>query len=329
MKTSFLKKYIVLFSIIIITTECRKDEISIPIEIEQLPSEINVEAILYKAPYIYAAGGTFQHGEVYRKHIDSSKWDLILETNRKINDIADYNDHLLFVGDSVFAATYNVTENTWNGPFYYSYFEPWPKTISNFKKIGKYENNSLLISELNQIAGNIYSSADTCRNQYMRMQEDNGLYSITFFAPDSALICGYGQLFAVNVRNWEQNIRNITDEIFTSLTYNEGITLLCSFSGNIYKSSDNGNNWSSSYTPSKQDSRKIKLNEILLGDNTNAYAIGEKGTILFSGNRGDSWTKIKNSCTEKLLSITAVNNYIFIGGSKGTILRMDADLLDN
>lgn len=308
---------------ILATASCNKNEISIPITKEQLPKDINIEAIHFHAPYLYVAGGTYKYGAVFRRHTDSVKWNLILETSRKINDISDFGNSLLFVGDSVFASLYTIETNTFGEPYYYPYFEPYPKTVSNFKKIRQFGSYTITISELYQIAGNIYFSPDTCKIQYMKMQAQNGLFDIAMLDNDSAIICGYGQVFAVSLKDWKQNRRSITDEIFTGIQYQKGTLLLCSFDGNIYKSNNNGVNWSKKFSSPKKIGKRIRLNKLCFANGKKVYSIGENGSILVSEDDGDNWNTVKNSCNEKLLSIATVQNRLYIGGSGGTLLTLD------
>lgn len=315
-------KNIFIFLLILIAFSCSKEQIVMPISVERLPMPVNVESIIYKKPYLYAGGGAYRSGAVYRRHIDSIEWTLVADFPQKINAIIDFGENMLFIGDSLFATIYDQQSEEIREPYHYEYFIPYPKTVSNFKKALTYENGTIFISEFNQIAGNIYYSPDKAENQHIKMQEDNGLFGIAQFHRDSAIICGYGQIFSVNMNDWTQNLRDISGEIFTSIDHKDGQMLVCSFGGDIFSSADNGINWNKQFASGKKRNANVRLNEIAFISNAKALAVGEKGAILISEDNGESWAEIKNSCYEKLLSIATVNNIIYIGGSGGTILSI-------
>lgn len=317
--------YVYIFLLTCMAFSCKKDQISLPITEERLPMSINVETIIYKAPYLYAGGGKYRSGAVFRRNIDSAEWKQVAVFPQKINDIIDYGNEMLFIGDSLFAIRYNVQSNAIETPIHYEYFVPYPKTVSNIKNAMVFDAGTVFISEFNQIGGNIYYSPDKAENQYQKMQASNGLFDIVQFDSDSAIICGYGQIFAVNIRDWKQNQRNISGEIFTSIDHKDGEMLVCTFGGDILRSTDNGINWNKRFTSGKKGNTKVRLNEVAFSGSSKAFAAGEKGALLISDNGGESWSEIKNSCHEKLLSMATVNNIIYIGGSGGTILRLQAN----
>lgn len=318
-----MKHLSILLCIIICTTfACKKDQISLPITEERLPLPINVETIIYRAPYLYAGGGKYRSGAVFRRKIDSADWEIVGEFPQKINEIVDHEDKLIFLGDSILVTKYDIATRETEIPYHYEYFVPYPKTVSNLKRGIVFDNGLVCVSEFNQIAGNIYHSPDNGNSQYVKLQEDNGLYCIKRFCDDSALICGYGQIFALSLRNWNTSMRNISGEIFTSIAVQENQTLVCTFSGDIFRSTDNGISWSKRFESGKNRNRTYRLNEIAYIDEQSAVAAGENGGILMSKDGGNSWSEIKNSCHGKLLSVTAVNNIIYIGGSDGSILQI-------
>lgn len=100
-----------------------------------------------------------------------------------------------------------------------------------------------------------------------------------------------------------------------SVAWVEGsIFIIAGNNGSIYRSTDNGNTWTSVFTQLKSS-----LNTIT-SKNGICAAAGEYGTIIISKDKGGTWTAAKNKTTEPLHAVSIQGNTIRCAGNGGTIV---------
>jgi photosystem II stability/assembly factor-like uncharacterized protein len=82
-----------------------------------------------------------------------------------------------------------------------------------------------------------------------------------------------------------------------------------------WKSTDNGQTWTSNIFPSS-----VTLNDIFVIDQNTAVTVGNGGTIRRTTDAGSSWTTINSGITDDLLSISFVDSFGICVGISQTIL---------
>lgn len=315
-----------LFSLLILFTlsSCKQDTIDLSIKKDALPEAINIQNIHYKSPYIYCVGGRDNYGKIYRKHIDSN-WTELYAAEDKINVIIEEkDDYFVFLGDQLFGTTYDATNQKWSPLQNRDGLLEWKKGSTNLKQGLSIPNKILTIGGRNQQYGNIYFGWGLNEfNIEQSYQGTEALYDITRVSENKLLVCGYGTVIKYYIPEQKGELTDFTGEIFTSIDHYNTKTLMTSFSGIIYLSLDEGDNWFRVRNPDKLKVRKKNLHRIKIIDSQKAIAVGEKGAILYSNDGYETWKEVNYSGNEKLLCIATVEDKIYIGGSDGMILTVE------
>ncbi len=84
----------------------------------------------------------------------------------------------------------------------------------------------------------------------------------------------------------------------------------------------NGTSWASQTVPAEVIGSNALLYDVSAPDSTNAYAVGDSGTILKTTDGGTNWTKLTAPTNQHLRGVAALDaNHVVVVGSGGAIKR--------
>ncbi len=147
---------------------------------------------------------------------------------------------------------------------------------------------------------------------------------IKMASPSTGYIAGFGVMLKTSDsgKTW-QYMNGITADNFTSIDcHGPDLAWTCGSEGSIYKMTD-GKTWNRLRNGNELGLRKYHLKSIIFVDDTNGYAVGEKGAVIHSDDGGEHWMELDNFTDADLWSIAqAPNGDLIVCGQNGTIFRL-------
>jgi photosystem II stability/assembly factor-like uncharacterized protein len=94
---------------------------------------------------------------------------------------------------------------------------------------------------------------------------------------------------------------------------------ICGSGGSIFRTTDGGTTWSMR----NSDQVSVQYLDINFSDPLNGWVVGENGVVLSTSDGGASWDLQDQLSTQGYYAVDFLDNFVWVGGHSGTILRYD------
>lgn len=162
------------------------------------------------------------------------------------------------------------------------------------------------------------TSLTFAQNWQLQNSNHNGqLKGIHMISQTEGWACGDAgaMLHTINAgNNW--SLITLTGSDLHQIVFKDASTgIVVGDNGTIFTTTNGGTNWIS-----KNSSTSSQLRGAGYAGGSTFYAVGDDGAATKSTDDGNSWTTLNSGTTERLLSVTAVNQNIWVGARNGLML---------
>ncbi|MEY8198894.1 MAG: YCF48-related protein, partial [Colwellia sp.] len=120
---------------------------------------------------------------------------------------------------------------------------------------------------------------------------------------------------------WFEHIKNLDLFSFNAITHINGQLFIAAEAGNLYRSDDNGQQWTLLTSP--YEGSFFGINSI---GKTGVIAFGLRGNAYVSADKGESWVKVDTGVEASLFASTQLDNgSSVVVGAGGVMLFIDAN----
>lgn len=312
------------FLLALIFNSCKKSEKEkLSIESFQIEDASYIRSVFFINNSIgFACGGKRNfEGYIYKTTNGGSSWSkTIVGKPRCIYDIYFINDSVGFAGgDFLYLLTTNDGGDNWTH-FPYKYNE-LPHHEENRPAIKKFAFNShgrgYFVGGENYNKGVIYQTLDNGTSwSFDTLHQE---ISSVYLKLDNAFAAGFGYIGKSVSGSFEQ--LSLTDDVFTGIQeLDDQSIIVVSNTGGVYKSNNQGNNWTTILKKKGAFSKRISYNDISFSGNRGLIIADY--TMLTSIDYGDTWKEVDYDSEYKLTSINNFNNIFYISTESGSILKV-------
>ena len=255
-----------------------------------------------------------------------SKWERVASTNGPAKYLSasfpETNNFGWACGSNGWLATTSDTGQTWN-------IVTSPST-SPLKSLSFQTNvNGLLVDSAGKIFatsdGTNWSPANYFNSSTFRANSVAWISTSVAIAVGDSCQTGYtsngGLTWSINSLSKADSAKS-----FRRVKMIDGMFgLAVGDSGMVYKTPNGGLNWYKCRSFSNGNLLDVDADPININHNI-CWAVGTEGTILYSGDAGDSWVKMRSGFQDDFLCLDMVNEFRgFIGSSNGRIMQLMMD----
>ena len=97
--------------------------------------------------------------------------------------------------------------------------------------------------------------------------------------------------------------------------------MACGYDGGIYTSRDGGTTWETSMKPNGYLGRRLHFNKIV-NHSGGCMAVGNAGTVFYSGNGGGSWTEIDIDADGDFYDVMYMDGQFVLVGEGGEVIKL-------
>ena len=301
---------------------CQKEDVSLEYTVVNLHTEAEIHNLFFIDSVTgYAVGGIQnESGYIFETKDAGNNWQEIFRSDTNLNDIYFLTPETGFAcGDDILLLRTMDSGNSWTKVTYG--WEPPEAYISPLKHL----------EFVNDTAGYIVGGAYFDRGILFRSQNrglwwepyhfDNELSASHFTDNLTGIVGGYGLITKTTDGANSFKPIDIRGDFYTSFCFTTKETgFACGYNGGIYKTVNNGDSWTTVYTPNNASFNRIHLNDLGFTKDGKGIAVGNDGIILISNNNGNTWEKVRQIASGKLFSVTVnSDNSVWITSENGNI----------
>ncbi len=175
--------------------------------------------------------------------------------------------------------------------------------------------------------GFVLNTTDGGKNWYGQTLSASWLYSVYFINNQTGWIVGNieGSIFKTTDGgvNWLPINTQDSTWYFSVNFINQDTGWAAGINGTIIKTVDGGQLWQQENTNTNAELRKIYFQNPDTG-----WVVGLGGVLLNTKNGGDTWQKIQTGTNLNLYSVSVADNFIWVAGDSGLVMRGRTDLLN-
>ena len=322
-----------LILLILVTVSCAKQK---PKEFSnyealQLPKEIIVQQTLFLSDKVgFAVGGKrSDHGYLFKTTDGGESWELKY-------DVDGYNLYVIHFMDSLNGVLcgesmrYYYTKDggeSWNRQFMWPNLPQMQKDMSDFKKIVEYNDTTLLM-----VCGDDYNEGvlfriNTDHKNWTFEEKDAELSGLTMYNK-TVFVSGFGYVGEYNFATDSVYQKEQHGDFYVAIhAFSETDLIMAGNEGKFYQSKDGGENWKVVERKHRLSAKRWMINDMMFYNSKEGLAVGNYGLILYSSNKGEDWQEFRLPEKEMLYSISVQNEYAYLSGDKGKIIKVKlADL---
>ena len=314
----------VTFLLVLIFNSCKKSaKEKLSIESFQIEDASYIRSVFFINDSIgFACGGKRDfEGCIYKTTNGGSSWSKsIVAKPRCMYDIFFINDSVGFAGgDFLYLLTTSDGGDNWTH-FPYK-FNELPFHEQNRPAIKKFAFNSngrgCFVGGEDYNKGVIYQTLDNGTSwSFDTLHQEIGSVCLK---GDNAFVAGFGYIGKSPSGSFEQLA--LTDDVFTGIQeLDDQSIIVVSNTGGVYKSNNQGNNWTTILKKKGAFSKRISYNGISFSGNRGIIIADY--TMLISVDYGDTWKEVDYDSEYQLTSINNFNNLFYVSTENGTILKI-------
>ncbi len=284
-----------------------------------LPTSKNIEQIAFDNNGIghFVGGDTWSLGIAGISNDGGKTWKVDSICNKRLYDLHfDNSGKGYAVGIDGYLLTYEANER-------------W-----DFHRVGTFDPHRGVYFGSNQegitVSGNAFGNGVIQRfNQnYQRIQIDtfdNGLVDVVYSDEKTVHVAGYGLVMrsADGGLTWTRNETAAGDNFQEIQFINESLGYMIGYGGSILKTTDAGLNWEFIRNGKNWAVTDEPFRALYFMNAEEGYVAGENGTLFFTDNGGDDWKHIKNLPKDNFQDITINDNYGWLVGEGGILVRFE------
>lgn len=277
---------------VLIFSGCSKDPEEMPYQKLNIPVHTtfrDIEKIVDGS--LVACGGDDDFGITMKSFDNGNSW-IVSPTSfdNPLNTLYFLSDDTGFVADADILI-YRTTDGGTNWePFYAS---SWPLTVNRNLRDITFRNDSsgIVCGGKNYGNGVVYSSSNK-GDSWSFTEYEHELRSVCFTDAMNGVICGYGSLMVTHDGGVTFEKKEKPKDFFTGIVNDfSGRLWMCAFNGNIYTSSNKGDNWKKIRETNSWSTSVNQLNCIDISPQGRIACAGPNGFIVWSNDGGVSWNE--------------------------------------
>jgi len=241
--------------------------------------------------FVFATGGVQNNGWIARSADGAQSWTVVSSGMVNAINTVTFSDPLKgYCGDADILV-FKTTDGgqTWNQ--YYA--NEWPFYKNRFLRASCFAGTDLAFICGGKQLGNgvVYRTTDA-GNNWSFTEFDHELRDITFKDINHGIITGYGVIYYTENGGLDWHVATTADDFYTTTELlPSGDFIAVTFHGAVYRSSDNGQNWS---RIRKESGNAINSHRVTCSASDATGTIlcgGPDGFLMISRDNGSSWNE--------------------------------------
>ncbi len=162
------------------------------------------------------------------------------------------------------------------------------------------------------------TSLTFAQNWYLQnSNQSNQLKGIQMISPTEGWACGdAGSMLHTTNAGTTWSLLTLTGADLHQIVFKDGSTgIVVGDNGTVFATTNGGTNWIA-----KSSGTSLQLRGAGFAGGSTFYAVGDDGAAVKSTDDGNTWTTLNAGTTERLLSVTAVDQNIWVGARNGLML---------
>ena len=162
------------------------------------------------------------------------------------------------------------------------------------------------------------TSLTFAQNWYLQNSNlSNQLKGIQMISPTEGWACGdAGTILHTTNAGTTWSLLTMTGADLHQIVFKDASTgIVVGDNGTVFTTTNGGTNWIA-----KSSSTTLQLRGAGFAGGSTFYAVGDDGAVVKSTDDGNTWTTLNAGTTERLLSVTAVDQNIWVGARNGLML---------
>lgn len=153
---------------------------------------------------------------------------------------------------------------------------------------------------------------------------DAELHHVQGLSNEEIYLCGYGIISQIEPTELSLDIADIQGDFFLAMDFP---TLKVGYAvgefGTIAKTTDGGRSWEKLRNGNTLFVKDLEFQDVRFITEDVGYVIGKSGLVWHTSNGGESWSEVKKFPNVDYYCVTSTLNHLYIGGSEGTILKIE------
>lgn len=322
----FIKnKSIALLSVLLFLCSCKKEQLGAVITEINSPTTYDLACVKFVGAIGFACGGMdYRKSELLKTTDGGATWAVCPlphgEDTRMLYGLDVLPDGTLetagFGGITFHSDDFGNTIFYRQEPRYKTWRSVCFRTPNNAMLCGQEGLGEGYINAIKRQTGWAYGFDD--------VNHSFGMYHITFVDSTVGYIAGFGAIYKTTNGGESWNFTTAKNDYFTATSWfskTEGVAI--GWEGSICTTQNGGDDWQTVRSANKLGQPKIRLKSLAQNARQELVAVGEKGCMLYSSDKGQHWNVLAEAGDVHLESIAFLDDdTFFVVGQGGRIFKV-------